>query len=320
MSSEGTDYKYDVAFSFLEQDESVAIQINDLLQERLSTFIYIERQEEIAGTDGEKTLNEVFGKQSRIVVVFYRKNWGAMSWTQIEQTAIRNRAFDEGYDFVLFIPMESSQKVPKWLPKTQIWIGLERWGITGATSVIEARVQKAGGTPREETAVERAKRKKRDIERMEARNKFLKSESGVETAQEEVNKLFLEVQKIWDTVAQETGWTFDQLEPKNSLILFSSGITLALGLGLRWSNTLDDSQLCVRTWLGKQHFPNRFWPGQKPVILDELLFSFDTPDTIKFGWRESETSERFLTSKQLAELSVKLFVDAIHQQHKKKYE
>lgn len=323
MSSKGTDYKYDVAFSFLEQDESIAIQVNDLLQERLSTFIYTERQEEIAGMDGEKTFNEVFGKQSRIVVVFYRKNWGATSWTLIEQTAIRNRAFDEGYDFVLFILMESSQKAPKWLPKTQIWIGLERWGITCAASVIEARVQEAGGTPREETAVERAKRKKRDIERMKARNKFLKSESGVGAAQEEVNKLFLEVQKVWDTVAQETDWAFEKHQPKTkeSLILFSSGITLAFGWGLRWSNTLKDSQLCVRTWLGKQHFPNTFYfPSDKPAVLDEFSFSFDTPDTTKFGWRESESSGRFLTSKQLAELSVKLLVDTIHRQQKKKYE
>lgn len=316
-----TKYKYDAAFSFLQQDEQLATQVNDLLQDRMSTFLYTERQKEIAGKDGEVELNKVFEAEARIVVVFYRKNWGKTPWTRIEETAIKNRAYNEGYGFATFISLDPRERVPQWLPKTRLWVGFDRLGADGAAGVIEARVQEAGGTPREETAVERAKRKKRDIERMKARNKFLKSESGVKAAQKEVNKLFLEVQKIWDTVAQETGWTFDQNEPKDSLILFSSGITLALGLGLRWSNTLEDSQLRVSTWLGKKYFPNIYWfRGEEPVILDELLFSFDTPDTINFGWRESVASERFLTSKQLAELSVKLFVDAIHQQQEKKYE
>ena len=64
-------YKYEVAFSFLAQDEVLATELNDLLQDRLSTFIYSKRQEELAGTDGEETFNNVFGKQARLVVVLY---------------------------------------------------------------------------------------------------------------------------------------------------------------------------------------------------------------------------------------------------------
>jgi hypothetical protein len=43
-------YKYEVAFSFLAQDEALATGLNDLLQDRLATFLYSERQKEIAGT------------------------------------------------------------------------------------------------------------------------------------------------------------------------------------------------------------------------------------------------------------------------------
>ena len=77
-------YDYDVAFSFLARDEPIANQLNDLVQERLKTFLYSKHQEEIAGTDGEKAFNEVFGDQARIVVVLYRSGWGKTAWTRIE--------------------------------------------------------------------------------------------------------------------------------------------------------------------------------------------------------------------------------------------
>ena len=80
----------------------------NLIKVRATTFIYSDRQTEIAGKDGEKEFNEVFGSQARLVVVLFREKWGQTSWTQIEETAIRNRAFNETYDFALFIPLFTS--------------------------------------------------------------------------------------------------------------------------------------------------------------------------------------------------------------------
>jgi len=315
MSTKTENFKYDVAFSFLDQDEPLVMQLNSLLQERLSTFIYTDRQKEIAGTDGEKTFNEVFINQSRIVVVFYREKWGSTSWTRIEETAIKNRAYEKGYNFALFIPMEDSPKVPEWLPKTRLWIGFKRWGIEGAASIIEARVQEAGGTIKVETSIEHAERIARDLERRKARKNFLCSENGVKAAIQEVDNLFLELQKSCDEINTKIGWTFDKFLPtsKDHLFIYSSGITLGHVWGVRWSNTLDEAHLNIRTWRGKCGFPNTFhFPGKEPVMLEEFLFSFDTYDTKQFGWRNDNTSERILSSKELAEYSIKLFVDAIH--------
>jgi hypothetical protein len=133
------EYEFDVAFSFLQEDEEIAYRLNDLVQDRLKMFIYSKSQDKIAGTDGEKTFHEVFGKKARTVVVLYREKWGTTSWTRIEETAIRNRAYEEGYDFVLFIPLQKPARLPKWLPKTQIWTDLERWGNEGAAAIIEER-------------------------------------------------------------------------------------------------------------------------------------------------------------------------------------
>jgi hypothetical protein len=70
------EYKYDVAFSFLNQDESLAQQLNDLLQDRISTFIYPEHQLDLAGKDGEIVLKKSFDSEARIVVILYRDEWG----------------------------------------------------------------------------------------------------------------------------------------------------------------------------------------------------------------------------------------------------
>jgi hypothetical protein len=122
------DFEFDVAFSFHSLDEGLAIQVNDLLQDQFKTFIYSERQAMLAGTDGEETFNAVYGRKARCVVVLYRKEWGETPFTRIEQTAIRNRAFQEGYEFTLFVPSEKPPSVPTWLPKTRLWLD---WNGTG---------------------------------------------------------------------------------------------------------------------------------------------------------------------------------------------
>ncbi len=305
-------YKYDVTFSFLQEDESLAVQVNDLLQDRLSTFIYTERQREVAGTDGEVEFNKVFETESRIVVVFYRKNWGQTPWTRIEETAIRNRAYEKGYGFVLFIPLDSPPTVPEWLPRIQLWIGLERWGIEGAASVIEARVQEEGGKPKEETVADRAARINREIKKEETRNIFLTSEDGVNAANGEAKQLFSELEQLCCSVGEATDINFEKHKNENdcSLYLFSSGLTLTHCWYNRWSNTLEKSGLYVRIWQGKCGFPHII-NIKDPVKLHESIFDFDMIDKSKYGWRKRTNLRRFYTSKELADSNIKLFLDKI---------
>ena len=168
-------FMYDVAFSFLQEDEGLAIQLCDMLEGRYNTFIYSEKQVELAGKDGEETFNLVFGEQSRVVVVLFRNNWGKTGWTRIEMTAIRNRGYEYGYDFSLFIPLEKNSRLPKWLPKTQIWFDSNRWGIEGTIPVIEYKIKQEGGSTKKETAVDKAERINRLIESKEKKKAFLDS-------------------------------------------------------------------------------------------------------------------------------------------------
>jgi hypothetical protein len=151
-------YDYDVAISFGYKDESIANKLHSLLEGRLRVFLYSKEQEKLAGKDGEAKFNEVFGKTAKLVVVLYREEWGHTPFTRFEETAIRNRAYSEGYDFAVFIPMDDSekQKVPAWVPKNRLYIGLERWGIAAACAVIEARFSEMGGEVHEESVAEMA--------------------------------------------------------------------------------------------------------------------------------------------------------------------
>jgi len=174
-------YDYDIAISFGWKDEATANRLAELLQGRLRVFLYSKAQEKLAGTDGEKSFNEVFGAKSRLVVVLFREAWGKTPFTRFEETSIRNRAFNEGYDFTVFIPMDETekQKVPAWLPKNRLYVGLERWGIESAAAVIEARFTELGGEVHEETIDDVAAKTARVLAFKERRKTHLNSVAGV---------------------------------------------------------------------------------------------------------------------------------------------
>ena len=309
-------YKYDVAFSFVQDDEPLARAVNDLIQERVATFLYSKRQEEIAGTDGEKTFAMVFGEESRTVVVLYRDTWGTTPWTRIEETAIRNRAFSEGYDFVILMPVQKGATLPKWLPKTQLWIGLERWGVDGAASVIEARIQQAGGAPREESAQDRAVRLKRQIDSEAARTQFLNSTEGVNSALKEVTTIYETIECRTKEITENTGLSLRTKRVDLGIELYANEGALAVEWHYVYRNTLNDSYLSVALWNGTPYRPERTFI-RKPSLIRQERFNFDREHTDMLGWQH-ENQKLFLTSERLADHCLKVLMDYVHQQHLRK--
>lgn len=303
-------YEYDVAFSFLKDDEELAFQINDLIQDRVKTFIYSKQQEKIAGTDGEETFNRVFGSEARIVVVLYRENWGETPWTRIEKTAIRNRAFEHGYDFVVFIPLNNPPSVPNWLPKTQIWIGLDRWGIEGAATAIEARVQQAGGTPHEETAVERARCIELEIAAEEDRKRFLDSTEGVRAANHEKVVLFGELKRLSDETSNSNKkLTFNEEQNEREFILSTYGFSLKVSWWFEYSNTLKNSRLFIDLFKGLLFL--RGSRNRELELLKKMEYDFDRNAASELGWRRLDKEKRFFSSVQLAHECMKMLLDQV---------
>lgn len=279
-----TKFKYDVAFSLLAQDEGLAVEINDLLSDRYQTFLYSERQKEIAGTDGEIKFKTVFAEEARFIVVLYRDEWGTTPWTRMEEEAIRGRAYEEGYDFVKFIPLDEKQAVPKYLPKTQLWINALRFGAKSVASVIEARLSELGVETRAESAVDRAARLHRAMEFEGKRKAFVSSMEGVNASNDSFNaieqSLCAKIQEI-----EAAGITLKFVMKRHQRIIVVLGLKKCLNVQWHYSyaNSLEGAHLDIELWDGHPPFPGlHSW--DKPRKRHSHKFTFQLLQSGVGGW------------------------------------
>lgn len=296
------DYKYEVAFSFLKQDEHLANQINDLIQNKLNTFLYSKKHEDKTSRNREKTFMDVFGKQSRSVVVLFRNKWGTTPWTKIEEKAIRNRAIEEGYNFLLFIPLDDPPKIPKYLLKAQIWTGLVQWGIKGAATAIEELTQSLVGKLREESQINIAAKIKRDPQFEIERSRFLESVNGFEIAILELKKLFFELKSLKNKIEKsykDFSIGFQQKD-RNCTVNYG-GFSIRFYLQQANSNSLMDSYLYFE--LQKQGISSN-----EPQILAIEEFHFEVNKPGEYGWIKDVDSDSFISSKKLAVKCMKLLL------------
>ena len=305
------EFKYDVAFSFLAEDEGLASKISKLLEGRLRTFIYSKKQEEIAGTDGEKTFNRIFGEEARIVFVLYRANWGETSWTRIEATAIRNRAYEEGYDFVTFAPLDSPPNLPKWLPKTNIWVGLDRWGIEGAATVIEARVQEAGGSPKEYTLEEKVSHTAELIQAQKNNTAFLGSEAGVKAANVETDLLYERIMSTIDTVfTSQTEFKLKYHQERGSLNVYGGVYSINIYWYRPYVNTLNESTLHLGLYKGNAaNYVQRGFGDLEDIR--QYNFDFSLSLVGEPRWLNQENEDEHFSTEQLAGFCLDLLLDQI---------
>lgn len=302
-------FEYDVAFSLLAKDEPLAQEINDLLTDRYKTFLYSERQKEIAGTDGELKFKQVFAEQARLVVVLYRDGWGKTPWTRMEEEAIRGRAYEEGYEFVKFVPLDEVQAVPKYLPKVQLWINALRFGAKGAAAVIEARLGELGSPLRIETPVERASRLSRAIDFKRRHEAYTRTEQAVDDAV----KSFSEVaEHIKSAVARIQAADVPlQLEVKQQRTKIAV-VGLQRGLLLRWvyhyRNSLADAYLTIEIWDGHPPLDGmHFW--DEPQKTRSERFSFELLRSGSGGWTRGDDE---LDAAALADFALRYYMDHGH--------
>jgi hypothetical protein len=295
------DFKYDVAFSCLAQDEPVARAINDLLAIRLSTFLYSEQQKEIVAKDGIDVFSRVFTCEARIVVVLYRKGWGDTKWTRVEETAIKGRVLDDGLDFVFLSPLEKPPVVPIWFPKTRLWFDVSQWGPKGAAAAIEERVKESGGAPHEETPEEIVK-KLRDERVAEHERLTVLVINFVAWAEEEVQALY---RRLEDIAAASGG----ELRAEDGGRRGLHGDYYTLGVGWHRShivNRPEESVLGIILWDGDPFSVGA--PVKQPRDIRRRKFRFDITVAHERIWRE-EGSGRTYTTEGLALECAKMLTD-----------
>jgi hypothetical protein len=298
-----SDFTNDVAFSLLDQDEPLAKQIARLL-EGVTVFLYSERQAELVGTEGVEKFSSVFGRDARTVVVLFRAGWGGTKWTRIEETAIKERFFHEGAEFLTIIKLDSTPP-PAWMPDTRIWGDLTRLRVEGVAAVLMERLRQAGMHVREDTPEELAVRIATEQAAHAERLHFLQSEAGVEASDRAANRVFAKFEQI----AGSVGGTLTG-EPDVRL-LWLRPFSVTISWRRPYTNTLRDAVLYVKEWVGRPDIGGRF-SGEKKE-LSERTFSFDPPSVRDIAWRDRKSDQLF-SPEQLAEFAVKLALNRIRKQ------
>lgn len=306
------EFEYDVAFSFHQMDEGLAQQLSDRLSDRFRTFIYSEHQKVLAGRDGEQAFSEVYAKKARVVVVFCRQEWGGTPFTRIEETAIRGRAFDEGYDFTLFIPTDEPPTVPRWLPRLQLWFGIKRFGLDGAAAVVEQKIQSMGGEVHVESVAERGARAKRARDLAIAQQRFLNSDEGVNAAREAyfevLDRLRSDVAEVKEASGLSIAIVEKQHGEKDEIVIHGLNGSVHVSFPVRYTNVLEDYPVLANF----QDGPPKVWwltvfEEPRSWAKDRYQYSLLGPD--RCGFQEVGGAAREFTPSDLAGHILRRYID-----------
>ncbi|MCX6911328.1 MAG: hypothetical protein NTY01_25245 [Verrucomicrobia bacterium] len=177
--------------------------------------------------------------------------------------------------------------------------------------MIEARIQEAGGTPRAETAEDKAARLSRQMARDQKVGKFLGSEAGVKRAEEEVQALFAEIEQKCSRISAAGGKATvgmqRQANQPRLCTIFSYGYRVRVWWENQVSNTLSYSALNLE-------MTHKGMLDHTPTQLAEETFKFDGSGPDDVGWRRDSEDNRRLSTKQMADYCVKLLLDALERE------
>ena len=306
---------YEVAFSFLQEDEALAYQINDLIHDRLTTFIYSAHQKEAVGKDGIETYTKVFLEDSRIVVILFREKWGTTPFTRIEENAIKQRNSEEGLDFTIFISLD--KKKPKWVSKLQIWYDFDRYGIKPTAAIIEKRVAEYGGQIRDESVLDKAARYKREILREIKLKEYLNTPQALSDCRKEVMSLLLKAKENIEAITDnQLGIRFGSDESIcGHYIIWSEGLLLAFKWIQPFQNSLYNSHL--KAFIAKDDFFYSSPQNNKKTIRgQDYVFHINEAETK--GWINQQDKSEFFISEHLINFWQKEFLELAREERIKR--
>lgn len=300
----------DVAISFKSEDVSLAADIRAKIGKSLDTFVYTDKQEEIAGTDGLETLRAVFRYRARLVVILFRAGWGETPWTRVEMEAITDRFLKEGPGF-LFVIMLDTSPPPPWLPDKLIRFSLADFGVEQAVGAIKARAMEAGSVLHPVAPADRARIAAEEKEFGDKRRLLLRNEQGVRQAGAEAKRLL----QLIASRATEAKEAAPSLQMEHGLSEVAVGIR-APGVGLQVHyanhiiNVLDEARLYIREFAGGLILPGQnAYYVQEPRELSEETLRPDISRATGWGWLGDDGVIR--TSEDVADRCLRKFFDLV---------
>lgn len=297
------EYKYDLAISLLDEDAQIGWDIVNELGSPDKVFFYKKDIDEITFTNGVNTFGEIFAKQARFVLVFYRENYGNTDWTAIEYSIIQERfkkTIKSNNSPILFCKLDNSAN-PTWLPETYIYFKVNQLGEL--VKLIRKKITDFGGLTFPQTAEERlkvniAKRKyEEDFERKEFSSHELADEAREEAAKLR-DKLFNKLKNA----ATENGLLFnDNTQPIYTNIPIA---TLSVVFD-SVSVFLKDNQEATNS-IKEAYIEIIIHKSQRPLKQYKKKF-YITSNNV-YGWRDSN-KKNFQSTDSLVEI---IFSDIVN--------
>lgn len=281
-------YEFDVAFSFCQEDLSLAFEIEKNLSSSIKTFVYANKQELLVGRNGPAEFSSIFKSKSRLVVILYRKKYGNTEYTAVEKDAISARALKKGWDFVLLLPLD--KPLPDWYPETYIYLDPISYKPEQIAGIIEYKLRELGAEFTEDTLEDKVLKIKVDNDFNVEKEKFLNSPSAYEKAQ----SLF---EELWSLLKQKVLKYEEHLEIK-----FVGPTIRYNGFRLRFeyhkiNSKAKDSYLLICT--EKTSFNDM---NNRKLNTEKIFFDYNKSKLLGWSYKGSILNSDILSDKLISEL------------------
>jgi hypothetical protein len=209
--------------------------------------------------------------------------------------------------------MDSSAKIPKWLPKNRIYYDFERWGVNGLAPIIETRIQEAGGAANAESLQDHASRLKRSVLLEKERTKYFIYNDTHLISRNEFNSLSeFANSKAKSLEDREIDLVFGfETLPNSYLIIRFSNFSLHFNLTLKFNSTKRESFLNVTIASYDLEEKARYRESKdNPIESQEYIFDYN-PVTKEPGWSQEIIDNSFILANSLVDKWLKRFLDFV---------
>ncbi len=305
------EYKqYDIAFSYLTEDEEFVGKIKDEFRDTsVKIFFYKDHRDKIIGEDGKKYYYDIFNKHSKVVVIFYRNGWGVKGMTIYEKRGIDDRDTLEGDEFYLLIPTVKNFVIPTGYSKNKIRAdNFSNDHKSAFDDIINFYKQKGNEINVNEIKFRTEEKIRKIIGTSKMNDDKYELLHGLNLiGLENANNNFDELLKSICEMVKKFGFNDNIKNRGNAVSITINRFIIIFSWWQTFSNTLDGSHLdvVIRVIQGRDYGDSREFeePHRK-------TYEVDIKDD-KYGWKDKDSKGNFISNDELIDEWLPLYFNMI---------
>ncbi|MET4341158.1 hypothetical protein ABIC08_002743 [Bradyrhizobium sp. RT9b] len=198
--------------------------------------------------------------------------------------------------------------MPPWLPKTRLYVGLQRWGIEGAAAAIESRATERGSNPHEETVAERADRLRRSRDIKEKQQQFQSTEVGVKSAIQAYEDFSRAIEQHSEAISKSGVGIAAKRSQEFRILTGLSPCNAICSFRPYYANSLEGAHLLFDVFKGFPSLPG-FYGWEKAIKLKSLRYSYQLVRPDYHAWVGVDEKGRDFAPQQLADHVLRTYMD-----------